>query len=74
MGSVKNVNKVFNNNDLNIDVDQNSNIKDFNVSSFSNSVRKEDDFDRSLNKIINDNKEINESKSKKDDFESNFDE
>ena len=74
MGSVKNVNKVFNNNNLNIDVDQNKNIKDFNVSSFSNSVRKEDDFDRSLNKIINDNKEINESKSKKDDFESNFDE
>jgi hypothetical protein len=74
MGSVKNVNKVFNNNNLNIDVDQNKNIKDFNVSSFSNSVRKEDDFDRSLNKIINDNKDINESKSKKDDFESNFDE
>jgi uncharacterized protein YukE len=74
MGSVKNVNKVFNNNNLNIDVDQNKNIKDFNVSSFSNSVRKEDDFYRSLNKIINDNKDINESKSKKDDFESNFDE
>ena len=74
MGSVKNVNKVFNNNNLNIDDDQNKNIKDFNVSSFSNSVRKEDDFDRSLNKIINDNKDINESKSKKDDFESNFDE
>jgi hypothetical protein len=71
MGSVKNVNKVFNNNNLNIDDDQNKNIKDFNVSSFSH---KEDDFDRSINKIINDNNDINESKSKKEDFESNFDE
>jgi len=72
MGSVKNVNKVFNNNNLNNDDDQNKNIKDFNVSSFSH--KEEDDFDRSINKIINGNNDINESKSKKDDYESNFDE
>jgi len=70
MGSVKSVNKVFNNNNLN--VKENKSIKEFNASSLSHSERKEDDFDRSINKIIKDNKE---SQSKNgEDFESNFDE
>ena len=70
MGSVKSVNKVFNNNNLN--VKENKSIKEFNASSLSHSESKEDDFDRSINKIIKDNKE---SQSKNgEDFESNFDE